>query len=193
MGVTDEELMVRFAQGDSSAFAQLFEKHKPRVMEFAEYIVRSREAAEDVAQETFLRVLSARASYRPTAKFTTWLYTIAKRLCFDELRKHRRQTSLESVLGHPPTAEDRLGFADPTRRPSPPRPDREVERREIGDLIGEAILTLSDEHQQVIRLRIDEGLGYAEAAERLGCSTGTAKSRMHYAMKNLREELLRRL
>lgn len=192
MPLTDEELMLRFAGGDDSAFVRLLEKFKPRLVDFAVEIVRDRETAEDIAQETFLRIFRARESYRPTAKLSTWIYTIVTNLCYDELRKHRRQVSLESMLGHPPTAEDQLSWPGTLRSGGPPRPDVQVERKELAALVRDIMQTLSREHQEVICLRIDEGLGYAEVAERLGCSVGTAKSRMHYAMKKLRDGLLRR-
>ena len=188
--MTDEDLMLQFAQGDRSAFARLIEKHKARVVEFATQIVKSREAADDIGQDAFLRVFRARESYRPTARFSTWLYTIATNLCYDELRKHRRQVSLEGMLGHPPNADEQLLAAARHGRTTPAGPDVQAERRELSGMIDETIRSLSREHREVITLRIHEGLGYAEVAERLDCSLGTAKSRMHYAMKKLRERML---
>ena len=190
---TDEELMLRFAQGDDSAFVGLLQKFKPRLAEFAMQILHDRETAEDITQEAFLRAFKAKDSYRPIAKFSTWIYTIVTNLCYDELRKHRRQVSLESMLRHPPTDEDVVLRRGPTRRPSPPGPDVQAEQNELACLIDEVVQSLSPEHRQVISLRIHQGLGYAEAAARLGCSVGTAKSRMHYAVKNLREGLMKRM
>ena len=194
MGPADEELMVRVAAGDRGAFAELFARHKPQVVDLAHYFVRSREAAEDIAQETFLRLLRAADTYRPAARFTTWLYTIARNLCYDELRQHRRQVSIESLLGRPPTAEDEIPGSDGSvRARTSPGPDAMAQQRELTRLANDAILDLSTEHRQIIGLRLDEGLAYAEIAERLGCSVGTVKSRLHYALQRLREELLRRL
>lgn len=186
--------MQQCAAGDRAAFEQLFQRHKPDVAEFAEYLLRDREAAEDVAQEAFLRVLGARQTYRPTARFRTWVYTIVRNLCYDELRKHRRQVSLESVLGRPPTAEDTIPGADTSfRRRSVPGPDAQAEARELADLLAEILPLLSEDHREVVVLRMYEGLGCAEAASRLGCSPGTIKSRLHYAMKRLRDELMGRM
>jgi RNA polymerase sigma-70 factor (ECF subfamily) len=193
MPVTDEELMLRFARGDASAFATLLEKFKPQIVEFAEHIVRDRGTAEDVAQETFLRVFRKKEAYRPTARFSTWLYTIVTNLCYDELRKHRRQVSLESMLGPVANVEDRLQGAARSRPHPFPRPDVEAEQRELTGLVEELVESLTEEHRTAIRLRIHKGLGYAEIARRLGCSIGTAKSRTHYAMKRLGEKLMRRL
>ena len=190
--MTDEELMLRFVAGDDSGLVQLLTKFKPQLADYAIQIVHDRETAEDLAQEAFLRVIRAKQTYRPTAKFSTWLYTIATNLCYDYLRKHRRQVSLESVLGHPATNEDEVLGAGAMRRTSPPRPDVQAEQRELVGLIEDVMQSLSPEHREVISLRIHQGLGYAEAAEKLGCSIGTAKSRMHYAMKRLRERLLKR-
>ena len=190
---TDEELMLRFAQGDDSAFVGLLQKFKPRLTEFAMQILHDRETAEDITQEAFLRAFKAKDSYRPIAKFSTWIYTIVTNLCYDELRRHRRQVSLESMLRHPPTAEDVVLRRGPTRRSPTPRPDVQAEQNELAGLIDEVMQSLSPEHRQAISLRIHQGLGYAEAAARLGCSVGTAKSRMHYAVKNLREGLMKRM
>jgi RNA polymerase sigma-70 factor (ECF subfamily) len=190
---TDEELMMRFAEGDQSAFVALLRKYRPQLMEFAKHMTRNCETAEDIVQEALLRVVKARDTYRPEAKLSTWLYTIVRNLCYDELRKHRRQVSLEGMLGDPATVEDRLGDAALRRPPPAARPDVAAARKELSELAEEAMLSLSAEHRVVIQLRISEGLGYAEIADRLSCSPGTAKSRMHYALKGLRAELLRRV
>jgi len=172
---------------------RLLEKFKPRLVDFAMHMIRDRETAEDIAQETFLRVLRAKDTYRPIAKFSTWIHTITTNLCYDELRKHRRQVSLESMLGHPPTAEDQLFSARSMRRHPVPRPDAQAEQKELADLVDDIIESLSRQHRDVIVMRIREGLGYAEIAQRAGCPTGTAKSRMHHAMKKVRDELMRRM
>ena len=192
MPPTDEELMLHFAQGDDSAFVQLLTKFKPRLVDFARQIVRDRETGEDIAQEAFLRVFRARGSYRATGKFSSWIHTITANLCYDELRKHRRLVSLESVLGRPPTADDAVVGAA-MQRAQAPGPDAQVERKELIGLLDDVLRSLSPEHQQAVALRVHEGLAYAEMAERLGCSVGTAKSRMHYAMKYLRDGLMKRI
>jgi len=192
MPLTAEELMLKFVGGDDSAFTVLLERFKPLVVDFALQIVGDRETAEDIAQEAFLRVFRSRDSYRPSAKFSTWLYTIITNLCYDEFRKHRRQVSLESMLGRPLAAESQIRQAGPARRSPPPRPDVQAEEKELSTLIEDAMKTLSEDHQEVVSLRIHEGLACAEVAEKLGCSIGTVKSRMHYALKKLREQLLKR-
>ena len=163
MGLTDEDVMLRFVGGDESAFVQLLEKFKPQLVDFARQMLQDRETAEDIVQETFLRVLRSKDSYRPTAKFSTWIYTITTNLSYDELRKHRRQVSLESMLGHPPTSEDQLSWERRGRRKPPPQPDVQAEQKELAGLIEDAMQSLSQEHREVICLRIHEGLGYAEA------------------------------
>lgn len=193
MSPTDEQLMMRFAAGDTAAFAQLLEKFKPQVVDFAAHIMGDVEMAEDIAQEAFLRVFLARDSYQPKARFSTWLYTIAKNLCYDHLRKHRRELSLEAMLKHPPTSEDDAFAHAPAGRPGTRSPDVEAEERELVDLVDSILRELSSEHREVVLLRIQRGLGYAAAAAHLGCSIGTVKSRMHYAMKRVRRELLKRI
>jgi len=193
MPQTDRELMLRFVGGDESAFVELLTKFKPQLLDFAQQIVRNRETAEDVVQETFLRVLRAKSTYRPVAEFSTWIYTIATNLCYDELRKRKRQVSFESMLGRPPRPGESAVWPGAIRRSSSPQPDLQLERKELGRLVKDVVQELSDEHREVISLRMDQGLGYAEAAKRLGCSAGTVKSRMHYAMRNLREALMKRM
>ena len=193
MPPTDEELMLRFSHGHDSAFVQLLEKFKPRLVDFARQIVGDRETSEDLTQETFVRVLRARSTYRATGRFSSWVHTITANLCYDELRKHRRQVSLEAMLGHPPTAEDTIVGIGASRRAQAPRPDEQAEQQELVSLLEDVMETLSPEHREAITLRVHHGLAYAEMAERLGCSVGTAKSRMHYAMRNLRDGFMKRL
>ena len=193
MPPTDDELMLRFAEGEDSAFVQLLQKFKPQLVEFAKHIVRDRETGEDIVQEAFLRVFRARTSYRPQGKFASWVYTITTNLCYDEVRKRSRQVSLEAMLGRPPTAEDVILRAAPGHTKPAPRPDAQAEQRELVDILEDVMQTLSPEHRQTIALRVREGLGYSQVAQRLGCSVGTAKSRMHYAMKNLRDEFMERM
>lgn len=188
-----EELMMRFVRGDTVAFGRLVEMLKPQLVEYARHMLGDRETAEDLVQETFLRVLRARESYQQTAKVSTWIHTILTNLCYDELRKQRRQVSLERLLGHPPTADDQLASLAPERKDGRAGPDVQAERKELSAIADEVMQSLSPEHRDVIHLRIHEGLGNAEAADRLGCSVGTAKSRMHYALRYLREGLLRRI
>jgi RNA polymerase sigma-70 factor (ECF subfamily) len=96
------------------------------------------------------------------------------------------------MLGHPPSIEDRFPGAG-RGHPPPPAPDVQAAQRELAGLVSELLKGLSDDHRRVIALRIHEGLGYAAAAERLGCSVGTAKSRMHYALRRLREGMEKRM
>jgi RNA polymerase sigma-70 factor (ECF subfamily) len=192
MPVSAEELMLRFAGGEDSAFAALLERFRPLVLDYAKHIIGDRETAEDITQETFLRVFRARDTYQPSAKFSTWLYRIVTNLCYDEFRKHRRQVSLESMLGSLLAVESHLPQAGLGRRGPAQRPDVQAEEKEMGTLIEDAMETLSQEHREVISLRIHEGLACAEVADRLGCSIGTVKSRMHYALKKLREQLMKR-
>ena len=135
----------------------------------------------------------ARESYVPRARFSTWVYTITTNLCYDELRKGKRRSSLESMLGRTVLTEEQLCWIGQMHRGARSRPDLHVQQRELSDALREAITQLSSAHRDVVRMRIDEGRGYADIADRIGCSVGTAKSRMHYAVKGLREAMFRLL
>src|SRR5262245_20473986 len=89
--------MLAFAAGDEAAFAALFERWSRRLLRFLERLVRDAATAEELAQETFVRVHRARRSYRPDARFSTWLYRIATHLAWNELRRPRRRSPHESV------------------------------------------------------------------------------------------------
>src|SRR5512146_3089289 len=98
---TDEMLMVRYQRGAREAFADLVRRHKTPVYNFVLRYVRSGNTAEDVTQDVFLRVVQNAAEFKHEARFSTWLYTIARNLCIDQLRRlqHRRHPSLDQPLG----------------------------------------------------------------------------------------------
>ncbi len=133
--------------------------------------------AEDLTQETFVRAFAALAGYRPTAKVSTWLLTIATRLALDSIRrqKHRRRA---------------LAARGEEARPSPqPSPAELTEARDAAVRVERAIGSLSPDHQAVIVLRVFHGLDYCDIAEALGVEQGTVKSRLSRARRHLRELL----
>jgi RNA polymerase sigma-70 factor (ECF subfamily) len=98
---TDETLMVRYQRGDRTAFAQLVRRHHRALYNFVLRQLRKQEIAEEVTQEVFLRVVEKSNEFKHEARFSTWVYTIARNMCIDELRKaqHRRHPSLDQPLG----------------------------------------------------------------------------------------------
>lgn len=186
---TDETLMLAYQQGEVAAFAVLLERHRRPVFAFLLRHVGNRAAAEDLLQETFLRLIRHAESYRPEAKLTTWIYTIARNLCADHGRrgKLRAVTSLDQPLhreaeGNGPT----LGDAQSDDAP-------DVERVAIGHELGQrlhgALGTMNAEQREVFLLREVSGLAFREIAEVVGAPENTVKSRMRYALEYLRREL----
>ena len=193
MAYSDEELMLRCKEGDMEALQVLVRRYRAKITRYANYLLGNEDDAKDIAQETFLRVLKAAKTYTPTAKFATYLYKIASNLCCDELRKRSRRPliSLDDTVeyGDDEDAESVKVYetiADPKAVP----PDRIAQQRESEAVLKGAMETLSDAHRQIVEQRTFEELPYARIAEDMAISEGTAKSRMHYATKRLREDLL---
>jgi RNA polymerase sigma-70 factor (ECF subfamily) len=134
--------------------------------------------AEDLAQMAFQRVFAAAETWEPKARFSSFLWRIALNLCHDELRRitHRGECSLELL-----EAED----ADGAFRMDSPGPDQEVERREIGEIVKQAVMRLEPLYREVLVLRHYEHLTFEQIAEILRIPTGTAKSRMAEALSRL--------
>lgn len=181
---SDEDLMARYKEGDPRAFELLLKRHERPVFRFIFRMVKNRELANDLLQETFLRVVKNAARYSRKAKFTTWLYTIARNQCIDALRKasHRRHPSLDQAYGGDPegrTLMEKLpgrggdGF------------DR-TDAHEVRGRIEAALARLSEEQREVFVMREFQRLKFKDIAEVIGVSENTIKSRMRYALENLR-------
>jgi RNA polymerase sigma-70 factor (ECF subfamily) len=184
---TDEDLMLRYRDGDVRAFEVLLTRHRKPVYNFILRFVLDPAQAEDLLQETFLRVIKGSESYERQAKFTTWLYTIARNLCVDASRrgKHRRAQSLDAPL------DDEEGSATLLDRVSDPKGqvDRAVIGKQLGERIQVAIDSLVEEQREVFVLREVLDLPFKEIASIVGCPENTVKSRMRYALEKLREAL----
>jgi RNA polymerase sigma-70 factor, ECF subfamily len=187
---TDEMLMVRYQRGDREAFAALVRRYKNPIFNFVFRQVRSGNTAEDVTQDVFLRVVQNAAEFKHEARFSTWLYTIARNLCVDHLRKqsHRRHPSLDQpVSGDTADARPLLDqVADPHPRASV---ERSVVATEVQSKIVEAVAALPEEQREVFLLREVANLPFKEIAEITGAGENTVKSRMRYALDRLQEAL----
>jgi len=189
---SDEALMTAYRAGDVRAFERLLARHEKPVWNFLRRFSRDAEAAEDLLQEVFLRVVKdaqeAEAPWKGNAKFSTWLYTIARNLCIDRARRgvHREAASLDgsgsSGAESTETLHDRL--------PSPDAPaDVVVAGRQAARRIDRAIAELPDEQREVFLMREVMELPFAEIASVVGASEPTVKSRMRYALEKLRAAL----
>jgi RNA polymerase sigma-70 factor (ECF subfamily) len=185
---SDESLMVRFQSGDRSAFALLVRRHQAPLYNFALRQLRSGPAAEEIVQEVFVRVVGSAPEFRETARFTAWLYTIARNLCIDVMRKGalRRHPSLDE-----PRTTD--GADGPTLGERTADGQANVERAavsgEIRERALEAIEQLPDEQREVFLLRELSHLPFKEIADIVGAPENTVKSRMRYALERLQAAL----
>lgn len=187
--LSDEALMEAFQRGDTRAFEHLLRKHRRPVYNFIHRQVGHSATAEDLMQEVFLRIIKGASSYKREAKFTTWIYTIARNLCVDHTRraKHRRAASLDQPLAGS-NGEQRGTMGDHVAD-SGPAVDRQVIGQQLKGRIEEAVARLNEEQREVFLMREYLNLPFKEIADIVGCPENTVKSRMRYALERLRQEL----
>lgn len=185
---TDQEVVERAREGVEAAYRELIRRYQRPVFSLIYRMVRDRELAEDLAQETFVKVLNAIDRYRPEFKFSSWVFKIANNSAIDHLRKKELDTlSLEG--GPDATTPDRLEATALQIGDSGESPLDELEARELGSAIETAIGKLRPEYRTCIILRHVEGRPYDEIAEILGLPLGTVKTYIHRARAELRELL----
>lgn len=191
-GLTDEALMGRYQDGDARAFEVLLRRHRRPVFNFLLRSTGVRESAEDLMQEVFLRIVRGAGEFRREAKFTTWLYSIARNLCVDHSRrmKFRRHTSLDAPAGDGAEGDSRAALVDFVRDQSPgASPMRSTTNKELRAELTKAIESLGEEQREVFVMREYLGLQFKEIADIVGCPENTVKSRMRYALEALRKQL----
>ena len=186
---SDEELMLAFRGGDAQAFAQLVSGHQRGVFNFILRSVRNQGRAEELLQEVFLRVVRAKDRYEKTAKFTTWLYSIARNLCVDESRRarFRDHQSLDAKRGGKDGEEGGSMLSRLADEAVPT--DEAAEAPKIRRRLATAVDGLPDEQREVFLLRQVSGLSFREIGETLDIPENTVKSRMRYALEKLRMQL----
>ena len=190
-GLNDAALMARFQDGDSRAFEVLLRRHRKPVYNFILRSVRSQATAEDLLQEVFLRVIRSAKSFRREAKFTTWVYSIARNMIIDHSRrmKFRNHASLDKPLKGK-DGDSRGAMLDlVSDGHHGASPSRAATSNELRERLQEAIDSLSDEQKEVFMMREYVGLQFKEIAEIVGCPENTVKSRMRYALEALRKRL----
>jgi RNA polymerase sigma-70 factor (ECF subfamily) len=172
-GDADAQLMQRYAAGDARAFDALYEGHRRALWRFIRRSVADAAATDDVFQECWSRVIAHRESYRPEARFATWLYRIAHNCCMDHWRRSGRRGARES------TDEEAL-LAAPGDAATQPLE---------AVLQGEALERLPQEQRAAFLLYVEGGLSVAEIGEATGVNPETAKSRLRYAVTRLKQAL----
>ena len=177
-------LVRRCLAGDEKAYRELIELYQAQVYSLALRMVRRREDAEDVAQETFVRMFRALDRYDPGRPFGAWLMTIASRLCIDHIR--RRRVNPVSLTHHEPGSDEtwELDVEDPGLGPDEITSRSEEERRS-----NELIQTLPPHYRVVVVLRHQQDLSYEEIAQALNLPLGTVKARIHRAREILKSRL----
>jgi RNA polymerase sigma-70 factor (ECF subfamily) len=188
---TDEELMVRFQGGDRPAFALLVRRHKTRLYNFALRQIGNGSAAEEVVQDAFVRVVQSATEFRHAARFSTWLYTIARNLCVDQARKRalRRHPSLDERASDVDGLDaSGLNLAERTADAGA-NVERTAVAGEIRERVLEALYGLPDEQREVFLMREVGSLPFKDIAEIVGVSENTVKSRMRYALEHLQAAL----
>lgn len=185
---TDEQLMLAFRSGDARAFHTLVQRHRQAVYNFILRYVGHRQRAEDVLQETWLKVVRSSTEYEPKARFTTWVFTIARNLCVDSARKesYRQADSLDAPVG---ADDEGRELSQLVADEGAAGPDRAAYNVRLRPLLTTALAALPMEQREVFLLREYSGIGFKEIAEVTGVNENTVKSRMRYALEGLRKRL----
>lgn len=185
---SDQEIVALARAGEEAAYRELIRRYERPLFSLLYRMVRDRELAEDLAQETFVKALNAIESYRPEFKFSSWIFKIANNAAIDHLR--RRELDTLSLEGSPhaetPEAVEATALQIGDRQESPLDT---VEARELGGQIELAIGQLRPEYRSCILLRHVEGRAYEEIAEILNLPLGTVKTYIHRARNELRQAL----
>ena len=184
----DREVVALAKAGKEAAYRELLSRYERPVFSLIYRMVRDRALAEDLAQETFIKVLNALDTYRPEFKFSSWIFKIANNAAIDQLRKHELNTlSLDGAPGARTAEEVEATALQATDRGESPL--AELEARELGSEIEQAIGKLRPEYRTAILLRHVEGRAYEEIAEVMDLPLGTVKTYIHRARLELREYL----
>jgi RNA polymerase sigma-70 factor, ECF subfamily len=186
--VTDQELVLRAQAGSEAAYRELLGRYQRPVFSLIYRMVRDREQAEDLAQETFVKVFNNIGRYDPRYKFSSWIFKIASNQTIDFLRKKEPQTVSLDGSRHAETPEQ----VEATRITAESRdetPEEFLEAKELGAEIERAIGELRPDYRTAILLRHVDGRPYEEIAEIMEIPLGTVKTYIHRARSELRETL----
>ncbi len=179
--LSDSQVVQGFLDGEARAFGELVDRYDKRLLNFVYRTVGDRERAQDLVQETFVRVYRHLHRFDQTKKFSTWIYTIAGNLAKNELRnRSRNPLVLFQTLKKNWGADHRPLEWEDTKL----RPDDLFRKRHLRELVENSVAELPEHHRIVFVLRELEGKTYEEIADITGCNLGTVKSRLNRARNN---------
>ena len=182
----DAALMLRVKQGDGAAFAQLVDKYKQPVMNLAYRMLRDLSEAEDLAQNVFLQVHKSAHRYEVSSKFSTWLFTIARNLSLNEIRRRSRHPAEPLDAPHPEQEDQPLRQFEDQKTFSPPQ---SLLHGELEQKIEQALTDLPENQRTAIVLCRQDDLSYEDIARVLGCSLSATKSLIHRGRETLKQKL----
>jgi RNA polymerase sigma-70 factor (ECF subfamily) len=182
----DAALMLRVKQGDSAAFTELVEKYKQPVMNLVYRILRDATESEDMAQNVFVQVYKSAHRYEISAKFSTWLFTIARNLCLNELRRRSRHPAESLDAVRPDDGDQPLRQFEDKKNFTPPE---SLLQNELAQKIEAALAGLPENQRTAILLCRKNELSYEEISKVLDCSLPATKSMIHRGRETLKEKL----
>ncbi len=182
----DAALMLRVKRGDRAAFEALVEKYRQPVTNIIYRTLPDAAEAEDLAQGVFIQVFKSRERYEVSARFSTWLFTIARNLCLNEIRRRSRHPADSLDAPHPDNDDQPLRQFEDAKTFSPPDA---VLHGELEQKIAEALAALPETQRTAILLYREEDMSYEEIAKILGCSLSATKSLIHRGRETLKARL----
>jgi RNA polymerase sigma-70 factor (ECF subfamily) len=182
----DATLMLRVREGDMVAFETLVERYKQPVINLLYRTLPDATEAEDLAQNVFIQVHKSAHRYEASARFSTWLFTIARNLCLNEIRRRSRHPAESLDLTHPENDDQPLRQIEDVKQFAPPDT---MLQGELTDKIEEAIASLPENQRTAMLLCRQDDLSYDDIAKVLGCSLSATKSLIHRARETLKQRL----
>ena len=193
---TNIRLMLAVQDDDASAFEELMFRFQGRVQSLFRHLLGNRETAEDLTQDVFLRVFRARKSYQPSAKFSTWLFTIANNVALNQLRSQHRKP--ETQFGGESGGADSESFLNPAETMaagSESLPAKQLDKVELREMVRLAIEALNERQRMAVLLNRFEGMNYMEIADVMQLSPQAVKSllcRAHIQLRNLLQKYVQK-
>lgn len=187
--LTDQDVVARAARGHEAAYRELIGRYERPIFSLIHRLVRDRAETEDLAQETFIKVLNAIDRYDPKYKFSSWIFKIANNTAIDHLRKKKLDTVSLDGSPHARSVEEAADTWAPVVTSKEETPDEYLDRTELGQDLEEALDKLRPEYRTAIILWHMEDRPYAEIAEIMEIPVGTVKTYVYRARGELREHL----